>query len=135
MEIDVASQMGITTITTPPICLAKDLSHRSHWFLLVLRPFKNRKVHLELTYTGVSHFQASGNHPSQEQVRSFVDSNFAAEGTEFVEWDPSDWKEDIALFDKITVWIMWHIFYGVIYHKEIGEKQMKAKNKLKTILC
>ncbi len=46
-------------------------------------------------------FQTTFNSPSKEQVAQFVQDNFDPEGSEFEEWTPSDWKQDIALFDHI----------------------------------
>ena len=45
--------------------------------------------------------QTTFNSPSKEQVAQFVQDNFDPEGSEFEEWTPSDWKQDIALFDHI----------------------------------
>ncbi len=36
-------------------------------------------------------------------MKTFVDDNFDEEGTEFAEWDPTDWKEDPAFLDDIQV--------------------------------
>ena len=30
---------------------------------------------------------------SDAQVKQFVEENFSAPGSEFVEWNPNDWKE------------------------------------------
>jgi len=49
------------------------------------------------------------NNPNKEQVSVFVDNNFDPlpnddnpQGSEFEDWDPSDWDEDIPLFNLIT---------------------------------
>lgn len=34
------------------------------------------------------------NQPTKEDIQTFVDTNFEAEGTEFQPWDPSDWIAD-----------------------------------------
>jgi len=36
-------------------------------------------------------------------LKRFVEENFDKEGTEFVDWNPSDWKENPAFLDKIKV--------------------------------
>ena len=48
-------------------------------------------------------FQENENNPTQEQVETFVNENFDPEASEFEEWEPSDWNEDIPFFNKITV--------------------------------
>ena len=35
------------------------------------------------------------------QVKSFIDNNFAPEGSEFEDWNPTDWKPEISLFDNL----------------------------------
>ena len=51
----------------------------------------------------IEFFQSTGNNPSKTQVQNFVDENFDEEGSEFEEWEPSDWHEDIAAFNQIKV--------------------------------
>ena len=36
------------------------------------------------------------------QVKSFIDNNFAPEGSEFEDWSPTDWKPQITLFDNLV---------------------------------
>ena len=55
-------------------------------------------------------YQVTENNPTKKQVEAFVDdnfnevpNNFDPQGSEFEEWKPSDWSEDIPLFDEITV--------------------------------
>ena len=36
-------------------------------------------------------------------VRKFVDDNFDTEGTEFDDWIPQDWTENIPVYDHIKV--------------------------------
>ena len=43
------------------------------------------------------------NNPDRKSVRDFVDKNFDEEGTEFEDWDPIDWQQDIALYTMIRV--------------------------------
>ena len=50
--------------------------------------------------------QGTGNKPSMEQVKSFVKDNFDEEGSEFENWEPKDWKDNIAILEKITVRIL-----------------------------
>ncbi len=62
----------------------------------------------EQIYSGLNlnwpHFQQdTGNNPSVEQVRAFVDENFSAEGTEFEDWDPEDWHDHPEFLEKIKV--------------------------------
>ena len=35
--------------------------------------------------------------------QQFVDANFDEEGTEFADWEPTDWKENPAFLDNIKV--------------------------------
>jgi len=53
--------------------------------------------------------QVTENNPTKKQIEAFVDdnfnevpNNFDPQGSEFEEWKPSDWSEDIPLFDEIT---------------------------------
>ena len=48
-------------------------------------------------------FQVNENNPTKEQLENFVNDNFDPEASEFEEWEPSDWNEDIPVFNKITV--------------------------------
>ena len=48
-------------------------------------------------------FQLNENNPTKEQLENFVNDNFDPEASEFEEWEPSDWNEDIPVFNKITV--------------------------------
>ena len=36
-------------------------------------------------------------------IKNFVDENFDTEGTEFDDWIPQDWKENIPVYQKIKV--------------------------------
>ena len=45
--------------------------------------------------------EETSNNPSKDRIRVFVEDNFDTEGSEFEAWEPNDWKEDIAVFDKI----------------------------------
>ena len=36
-------------------------------------------------------------------IKNFVDENFDTEGTEFDDWIPQDWKENITVYQKIQV--------------------------------
>ena len=46
------------------------------------------------------------NNPDQKSVRDFVDKNFDEEGTEFEDWEPIDWQQDIDLYTMIQVNIL-----------------------------
>ena len=49
-------------------------------------------------------FQALGGvTPTKEQVERFVNDNFLPPGSEFDDWEPMDWKTQVALFDTIKV--------------------------------
>ena len=48
----------------------------------------------------------SNNNPDRKLVRDFVDKNFHEEGTEFEDWDPIDWQQDISLYTMIRVRIL-----------------------------
>ena len=45
-----------------------------------------------------------------EDVKKFVKDNFDPEGTEFDDWDPPDWKEEIPVFETIRVKIYRNVF-------------------------
>ena len=45
-----------------------------------------------------------------EDVKKFVKDNFDPEGTEFDDWDPPDWKEEIPVFETIKVKIYRNVF-------------------------
>ena len=48
--------------------------------------------------------QSSGeNELSKEDLQKFVDDNFLPPGSEFVDWEPSDWKDEVELFSNIKV--------------------------------
>lgn len=49
------------------------------------------------------YLQETQNNPTKEQVQTFVDENFDPEGSEFEEWEPSDWNEDIKVLSHIKV--------------------------------
>ena len=85
---------------------------------MILRKNKPKDLHLSKVSrcTFKSHFlrkisfQETENNPNKEQVTVFVDNNFDPlpnddnpQGSEFEDWDPSDWNEDIPLFNLITV--------------------------------
>lgn len=40
--------------------------------------------------------------PSKEDIKTFVDSNFDKEGSEFEPWDPSDWHANPVFLQNIT---------------------------------
>ena len=45
----------------------------------------------------------TSNKPSNDTVWAFLQENFEPEGSEFVNWEPTDWSSEISLFDKIKV--------------------------------
>ena len=76
---------------------------------MILIKNKPQVLHLSLFLRKIS-FQETENNPNKEQVSAFVDNNFDPlpnddnpQGSEFEDWDPSDWNEDIPLFNLITV--------------------------------
>ena len=76
---------------------------------LLLVVHHNLVIHYTYSFT-IYTFQVTEDEPTQEQVQKFVDDNFIqvpndfnSQGSEFQEWNPIDWSEDIPLFDKITV--------------------------------
>lgn len=42
------------------------------------------------------------NAPSKDQIQNFVETHFEPRGSEFVQWIPSDYKQDPAILDKIN---------------------------------
>lgn len=42
------------------------------------------------------------NQPTKEQLQTFVDTNFDAEGLEFQPWDPSDWISDPPFLSNVN---------------------------------
>eukprot|EP00094_Tigriopus_californicus_P007335 TCALIF_07059-PB protein Name:"Similar to Trehalase (Apis mellifera)" AED:0.31 eAED:0.31 QI:0/0.7/0.81/0.81/0.8/0.81/11/303/598 len=41
------------------------------------------------------------NKPSKKAIEAFVDANFSPEGTEFEDWEPTDWHENPAFLESI----------------------------------
>lgn len=41
------------------------------------------------------------NELSKEDLQKFVDDNFLPPGSEFADWEPSDWKDEVELFSNI----------------------------------
>jgi hypothetical protein len=74
------------------------------WLLTTFRhAFQDWVGQNSLSYIFELFLQETGNKPSKEQVQTFVDDNFDSEGSEFEDWEPSDWKPDIALLNNINV--------------------------------
>ncbi|XP_063587711.1 trehalase-like [Penaeus indicus] len=44
----------------------------------------------------------TGNKPSKEQVKAFVNENFNEPGSEFVKWTPPDWNANPEFLDKVV---------------------------------
>ena len=56
------------------------------------------------SYTRNVTLQSSGeNELSKEDLQKFVDDNFLPPGSEFADWEPSDWKDEVELFSNIKV--------------------------------
>ena len=57
---------------------------------------------LSKVYTRNVTLQSSGeNELSKEDLQKFVDDNFLPPGSEFADWEPSDWKDEVELFSNI----------------------------------
>ncbi|XP_037091996.1 trehalase-like isoform X2 [Pollicipes pollicipes] len=74
-----------------------------------------------------SMMRRTGQQPTQEDVRAFLEDNFNEPGSEFVEWRPSDWTENPKFLSRIEdrelrVWIQeLHGFWKELGREVTGE--------------
>ena len=59
------------------------------------------KFHTQTVLNNFAAFIADNPSPSKDNVMRFVAENFDKEGTEFIDWEPKDWKEHPDFLDKI----------------------------------
>nr|ANC68249.1 membrane-bound trehalase [Cnaphalocrocis medinalis] len=123
----------------PPICFSEIYCHGPLLDIVQMaslyndsKTFVDMKIRVSPNVT-MENFKAlmrrSGPRPPREQIRAFVSENFDAEGAEFEEWEPDDWKKDPMFLKGIKdpLLLEWGSNLNALW-RQLGRK-MKAHVK------
>ncbi|XP_063695618.1 trehalase-like [Culicoides brevitarsis] len=110
-NISTRNEVGVSYTDLPPQCDSQVYCYGNLLHTVQLasiyadsKTFVDMKmlVSEEETLKNFESFMATHNqNPTRDQVKQWVESNFAARGNEFVDWIPDDWVKEPKFLDKI----------------------------------